>query len=45
MATIHIVKKGECLSSIAYHYMLPDWHIIYDHPQNAEFKAKRPNPN
>lgn len=45
MSTIHIVKKGECLSSIAYHYMLPDWHIIYDHPQNAEFKAKRPNPN
>jgi hypothetical protein len=23
------VKKGECLSSIAYPYMLPDWHIIY----------------
>ncbi len=45
MATIHVVRQGECLSSIAYHYKLPNWRVIYDHPRNAAFKAKRPNPN
>ena len=41
----HIVESGECLSSIAHHYGLPHWRTIYDHPNNAAFKAKRPNPN
>lgn len=41
----HKVKQGECLSSIAKKYGLADWRIIYDYPQNAEFKRKRPNPN
>lgn len=45
MATTHIVKQGECLSSIAYHYGFADWHQIYDHARNAVFKEKRPNPN
>jgi hypothetical protein len=45
MTTTHTVQQGECLSSIAYHYGFGDWHVIYDHPQNAAFKAKRPNPN
>ena len=45
MAGIHIVRQGECLSSIAYHAHLPSWHTIYDHPNNAAFKTKRPNPN
>lgn len=44
MAT-HIVKQGECLSSIARHYGLPSWRTIYDHPNNAGFRAKRPDPN
>jgi N-acetylmuramoyl-L-alanine amidase len=42
---MHRVRQGECLSSIAYHYGFADWHQIYDHPRNAEFKRKRPNPN
>lgn len=41
----HTVKQGECLSSIAKKYGLADWRIICDHPQNAEFKRNRPNPN
>lgn len=45
MASKHIVQQGECLSSIAHHYGLAHWRVIYDHPENAAFKAKRPNPD
>ena len=45
MATTHIVRQGECLSSIARSYGFSNWRTIYDHPQNAGFKQKRPNPN
>jgi len=45
MAEMHTVVQGECLSSIAYNYGFGDWHIIYDDSHNADFKAKRPNPN
>ena len=45
MAGYHTVQQGECLSSIAAAYHFPDWHIIYDDPNNADFRAKRPNPN
>src|ERR1051325_8947818 len=44
MAT-HVVKKGESLSTIARQYGHSDWKAIYDHPANAGFKKKRPNPN
>ena len=45
MASIHIVEQGEYLSSIAKQYHFTDYRRIYDHPENAEFKRKRPNPN
>src|SRR4249920_494288 len=45
MSTTHTVLQGECLSSIAHDFGFGDWHVIYDHPQNASFKTKRPNPN
>ena len=45
MPTIHTVEQGECLSSIAYHYKLASWQVIYDDSHNAEFREKRPNPN
>ena len=45
MATIHIVEQGECLSSIAANYGFPDWHVVYDDPNNADFRALRPDPN
>lgn len=42
---IHIVQQSDCLSSIAHKYGIPDWRAICSHPNNAGFKAKRPNPN
>lgn len=41
----HCVVQGECLSSIAHKYGFGDYRKIYDHPDNADFKKKRPNPN
>jgi N-acetylmuramoyl-L-alanine amidase len=41
----HVVQQGECLSSIANIYGFKDYRIIYNHPSNASFKSKRPNPN
>ena len=45
MAKSHSVSQGECLSTIAKHYGFGDYRTIYDHPLNAGFKKKRPNPN
>lgn len=45
MGEMHTVEQGEYLSSIALDYGFSDWQTIYNHPQNAEFKKKRPNPN
>jgi len=45
MATYHEVEQGECLSSIALLYGFSDYHTIYNHPKNAEFRQKRPDPN
>jgi N-acetylmuramoyl-L-alanine amidase len=41
----HTVEKGECFTSIARQYGFADYHTLYDHPQNAPLKKKRPNPN
>jgi N-acetylmuramoyl-L-alanine amidase len=45
VSEIHTVEQGEYLASIAKDYGFSDWHTIYDHPQNAQLKKKRPNPN
>lgn len=45
MPTLHVVKQGECLSSIAHRYGFPDYTKIYNHADNAEFKRARPDPN
>jgi len=45
LATNHTVKQGECLVRIAAQYGFRDYRVIYDHPNNQEFKKKRPNPN
>lgn len=45
MSTKHTVRQGECLSSIAAKYGFSDFRTIYNHPENADFKRKRPNPN
>lgn len=45
MSLQYVVRSGDCLSSIASHHGFADWRVIYDAPENADFKAKRPNPN
>lgn len=40
----YIVKKGDCLSSIAYEHGL-SWEKIYNHPENEAFRRKRPDPS
>lgn len=44
-AKIHVVKQGEYLAKIAKIYGFSNWRAIYDHPDNAEFRKKRSNPN
>jgi hypothetical protein len=39
------VRRGDCLSSIAKAYGFADYRTIYRHPENADFRQKRPNPN
>lgn len=45
MSKTHKIRQGECLSSIAKSYGFDDWRIIYNDPENADFKAEHPNPN
>lgn len=42
---IYIVKPGDCLTKIAADNGFDDGKIIYDHPGNAQFRKKRPNPD
>ena len=42
---MHKVSQGECLSSIATKYGFSEWRAIFDHPDNAGLRRKRPNPN
>lgn len=41
----HIVKSGDCLSTIAAQYGFRRWQTIYNAPENDSFRQKRPNPN
>jgi N-acetylmuramoyl-L-alanine amidase len=45
MAEVHTVEQGEYLASIAKDYGFSDWRTIYDHPENADLKKIRPNPD
>lgn len=40
----HVVKRGECLSTIARQHGFA-WQTLYDAPQNAALRRRRPNPN
>ncbi len=42
---LHTVARGESLSLIARKYGVDSWRKVYYAPQNAGFRAKRPNPN
>ena len=39
------IQQGDCLSSIAKAYGFADYQTIYQRPENADFRQKRPNPN
>jgi N-acetylmuramoyl-L-alanine amidase len=41
----YVIKQGDCLSSLAGAFGLRSWKDLYDHPDNAELKNQRPNPN
>ena len=41
----HRVTQGESITTIALRYGFRDPKAIYDHPDNAELKKKRPSPD
>lgn len=45
MATVHTVQQGETLNRIARQYDFISGEKIYNHEDNAEFRALRTNPN
>jgi hypothetical protein len=45
MSTIHLVAEGEHLSGIAAAFGFSSFRTIWHHPENAELKALRKNPN
>ncbi len=45
MAGYHTVAQGEHAPGIAWSYGFHDYHCVWDHPNNAELKGKRKNPN
>jgi hypothetical protein len=45
MAEIYIVEQGDYLMKIAKQFGFASWRIIYDHPENAELRKRRPNPD
>lgn len=42
---IYTVKAGDTMAKIAKAHQLPGPATIHDHPENAEYKKKRPNPD
>jgi LysM repeat protein len=45
MPTNYTIRSGDTLSKIALSHGFNDYRDIYNHPSNAAFRAKRPNPN
>jgi N-acetylmuramoyl-L-alanine amidase len=45
MAGMHNVQQGEHLYGIAQQYGFPDWEKIWNHPQNADLKDLRKDPD
>ena len=41
----YIIQQGDTLARIAEQFELRNWKRIYDHPSNAGFRKKHPNPN
>ncbi len=45
MPQIHTVRQGETLSEIAFRFGYANAEELYRHPDNADLRNKRPNPN
>jgi hypothetical protein len=45
VAKRHIVQQGECMVKIALLHGFHSHRVVYDHPDNAELREKRPNPH
>lgn len=45
MGTPYTVRSGDTLSRIAQQNGYSSWQEIYNHPDNADFRRRRPNPN
>jgi LysM domain len=45
MPVSYIVNIGDSLSSIARRHGIKSWRELYNHPDNAGLRSKRPNPN
>ena len=41
----HRIKLGECLANLVHQYRLRDYRSLYNHPNNADLRHARPNPN
>ena len=44
MSTLYTVQKGDWLDKIARDHGFSSWRDLYHHPDNAAFRARRPNP-
>ncbi len=42
---VYVVVRGDSLSKIARAHGLSSWRALYDAPENADFRRRRPNPN
>ena len=45
MGLQYTVSRGDNLSLLARQHRLPNWQAIYNHPRNADFRRRRPNPD
>lgn len=45
MPTTHTIIQGDTLTRIAAEYKFQSWKDLYNHPENAEFRTKRGNPD
>jgi N-acetylmuramoyl-L-alanine amidase len=41
----YVIQQGDTLARIAEQFELRNWKRIYDHPSNAGFRKKHPNPH